>query len=790
MNYLRHFLLAGVLLLFLPLGIQAQLTQTVRGQIVDMETKVPLIGATVMLADSGTGVTTDAAGNFSFGSVPVGRINLQLSYLGYEPLQLSELQLTSGKELVLAIEMKESRQALNEVVVIAHRRKDLPQNDMASVSARTFSVEEARRYAGAVDDPARMAANFAGVTTGSAETNVIIIRGNAPSGVLWRMEGVDIPVPSHFNGGDDVPGGGAFTMFSSSMLANSDFYTGAFPAEYGNAVAGVFDMKFRNGNDRKHEFTAQLGIQGAEFAAEGPFKRDYDGSYLFNVRVSTLGIIKSFISEMSGKQSIHYEDVAFKINLPTRRMGTFSLWGIGGNSQSEREAEDDPAEWTTPPVSTDMKMAYRAGAAGISHKQSFNSSLYLSTTLAATLSDTDFEFGRRRVEQPTTSIPDIDNLNRSYKLSLSSRLNHRHSSRWHSRYGIRWDQLFDKIDYRKSDDERIMQTVANKHCNTQLLQAYAQTKYAFNRSFLLTGGLNTTLFALNGDFAIEPRLSVEWTLSSHHSLMLGTGLHSQIAPLYFYFMEVPAADGGITTPNTDLKMTRSLHNVLSYNWAISPLLRLKVEPYFQYLYNVPVLQGGTFSTINLTVQPPLFYQPFVNTGKGMNVGIDFTLERFLQSGYYYMVTFSLFDSRYKDDKGDWHNTLFNTRYVANILGGKEFTFRRKNGLNRVLGLNARIALSGYRPTSPVDLKATLEQQDIVYDESTPFIHRRKGISPVSDISLTYRVNYRRCSGTVAIQVKNLIGKQYMGQSYNQATQQIEDFYFNSMIPFISYKMEF
>ena len=204
MNYLRHLLFAGVLLLLLPLGIQAQLTQTVRGQIVDMETKVPLIGATVMLAGSSTGVTTDAAGNFSLGSVPVGRVNLQLSYLGYEPLQLSELQLTSGKELVLAIEMKESRQALNEVVVIAHRRKDLPQNDMASVSARTFSVEEARRYAGAVDDPARMAANFAGVTTGSAETNVIIIRGNAPSGVLWRMEGVDIPVPSHFNGGDDV----------------------------------------------------------------------------------------------------------------------------------------------------------------------------------------------------------------------------------------------------------------------------------------------------------------------------------------------------------------------------------------------------------------------------------------------------------------------------------------------------------------------------------------------------------------------------------------------------------
>lgn len=237
-------------------------------------------------------------------------------------------------------------------------------------------------------------------------------------------------------------------------------------------------------------------------------------------------------------------------------------------------------------------------------------------------------------------------------------------------------------------------------------------------------------------------------------------------------------------------MTRSWHNVFSYNWTISPLLRLKVEPYFQYLYNVPVLKGGTFSTINTTTQPPLFYQPFTNTGKGMNMGIDFTLERFLGSGYYYMATFSLFDSRYKDDNGNWHNTLFNTRFVANLLGGKEFTFRRKNGLNSVLGLNARVALSGYRPSSPVDLEATMQQQEVVYDEFQLFIYRKKGINPVSDIFVTYRVNYRKCSGTVAVQIKNLVGKQYMGQSFNLATQQVDDLYFNSMIPFISYRMEF
>lgn len=789
MNYLKHCLIVGILLLYFPICVFAQLTQVVRGQVVDAETKIPLIGATITLAGNARGTTTDMKGNFFLSNVSTGRISLQISYLGYEPQVLSELQLTSGKELVLTIEMKESLQSLNEVVVIARQRKELPQNDMASVSARTFSVEEARRYAGAVDDPARMAANFAGVTTGSVETNAIIIRGNAPSGVLWRMEGVDIPIPSHFSGGDDVPGGGMFTIFSSSMLANSDFYTGAFPAEYGNAVAGVFDMKFRNGNNQKHEFTAQLGVQGAEFAAEGPFKKGYAGSFLVNIRVSTMSIINSFISEMSGKQSIHYEDAAFKVNLPTHRMGTFTLWGIGGNSMTEREAEADPSLWTNPPVSTDVKMGYKVGATGISHRQSFNSSIYLFTTLAATLSNTNLEFGRRKVERPVTSIPDIDNLNRSYKLSLSSRLNHRHSAQWHSRYGIRLEQFFDKIDYRKADDTEIMQIVSRKHSNTQLLQAYAETKYAFNRHFSLTGGLNAALFTLNGDISVEPRLSLEWTIDTQHSFALGTGLHSQTAPLFYYFMEIPTAEG-VSIPNKKMKMTRSWHNILSYNWAVSPLLRLKVEPYFQYLYNVPVLQDGTFSTINITTQPPLFYQPFLNAGKGINIGIDFTLERFLQSGYYYMATFSLFDSRYKDSKGDWHNTLFNTHYVVNLLGGKEFIFRRKHGLDCVLGLNARVALSGSRPSSPVDLEATLERQEIAYDESRPYIHYRKSLNPVSDLSLTYRVNYKKCSGTVAVQVKNVVGKQYMGQIFNLATQQVDDFYFDGVIPFISYKMEF
>lgn len=790
MNYFKSIFLLSLLLL--ANTTYAQLTQTVRGQVVDRETQMPLIGATLQILQTNFGTTTNVNGNFRLSHVPTGRISLQISYLGYETRHISELEVNSGKELVLQIELKEDTQTLNEVVITARPRKDLPQNSMASVSARTFSVEEARRYAGTADDPARMAANFAGVTSGSAESNAIIIRGNSPTGVLWRMEGVDIPVPSHFNGSSGIPGGGLFTIFSSSMLANSDFYTGAFPAEYGNATAGVFDMKFRNGNNEQHEFAAQLGVQGAEFAAEGPIKKGYGGSYLFNVRVSTLGIVKSFIAEMSGKQSINYEDVAFKMNFPTRHGGSFSIWGIGGASRTKRDAEDDPDLWEDSSNNTDMDMTYYAAAAGISYKQSIGQSLYLSSTLAGTLMDTGIEMNRHiDKENPTRPYPIIDNSNQTYKLSLSSFLNHRHSASWHSRYGIRLEQLFDRINYYQGDDDYLLHLISRKNSQTQLVQAYAQSKYSLTPHLTLTGGINASLFTLNNDFGIEPRLAIDWTLNDKHSVSVGSGLHSQVEPLYLYFMEITSPDGTVSTPNKNIKMTRSWHNVLAYNWTISPLLRLKIEPYFQYLFNVPVVQNSTFSSINFTTMPPIFDQPFANTGRGRNMGIDFTLERFLQSGYYYMATFSLFDSRYRDAKGDWHNTLFNTHYVVNLLGGKEFTFRRKNGLNSVLGINARIMLTTARPTSPINLAATIHKQEVVYDEeSNPFSEHRKGIEPTTDFSVSYRVNYRRCSGTLALQIKNLIGKQYMGMNFNPTTQQVEELYFKSMIPFISYRMEF
>ena len=262
------------------------LTQVVRGFVVDAASGYPVAYATVNLVDKPEiGSVTDSLGRFVIKNVPIGRHNIQASFVGYEPTIFREILVTSSKEVSLNIPLKESIKELDEVMVRPQLNKEQPLNKMVTTGARMFSVEEASRYAGGMDDPARLASSFAGISP-SMSTNGISIHGNAPHLLQWKLEDVEIPNPNHF-ADLSILGGGILSGLSNHVLGNSDFFTGAFPAEYDNAVSGVFDMKLRNGNNRKIENTFQLGLLGIDFASEGPLTRRHNSSYIFNYRYST-----------------------------------------------------------------------------------------------------------------------------------------------------------------------------------------------------------------------------------------------------------------------------------------------------------------------------------------------------------------------------------------------------------------------------------------------------------------------------------------------------------------------
>lgn len=782
-NTKQNFLILIALLIAQTVFSQP-VTQTIKGKILDNETQIPLYGATIVILDSDPliGVITDFDGNFRIPNVAIGRYNLQISYVGYESAIIPEILVTSGKEVVINTALKQAFALMDEVTVKAYSRKDKPINSMASISARSFTVEETRRYAGGVDDPARLASAFAGVSIGNIQDNAIIIRGNSAKGVSWRLEGVEIPNPNHFSGGN-VAGGGFVTIFSSQLLANSDFFTGAFPAEYGNALAGVFDMKLRNGNNEEREHTLQIGIMGLDVSSEGPFKKGKNSTYLFNYRYSTLGLF-SELGILPSDQIPKYQDLSFKLNFPTKKAGTFSLWGIGAIDNNNEPDELDPTKWETDWDRINYDWGINTGALGFSHKMNAGKKSFISTTLA--VSGIQNTLQATRLDNDLARRPHWDIKDKSGKITLSSFLNHKFNARLVVKTGINYHALFYDLDLSSTvqDDPETFQNFVKENGHSTFLEYYMQSKYDISENISINAGINANYFALNNEFSVDPRLSMKWEFHPKHSLSFGYGKHSQLEELKIYFIN-KTVNGNIEYPNKNLRLSKAQHFIIGYDWLISDYLRFKVEPYYQILNDIPGIADSSYSLINFK-QDWAFMSALENNSIGRNIGIDFTLERFLNRNYYYLVTASIFDSKYKADDGVWRNTRYDKGFVVNLLFGKEFFMKN----DRILGVNGRLNFLGGERISPVLMNESIQERFVIYDESNAFEDQLPAMYYL-DLTLTYRINKKKHSSVWALQLKNALGSpMYEGYAYNYLTSDIQRVEKVITLPLISYKLEF
>ena len=771
------------LFLVLPLVAHSQdITQTLRGTIYDQSTHEPLIGATIVVQNSQPviGTTTDEAGNFSITNLPLGRVSLEISYIGYESRVIPEVLITSAKEVVLSIALKEAATELEGVEVVAGIRKEKALNAMATVSARTFSVEETQRYAGGLSDPARLASAFAGVSTGNLQDNSIVVRGNAPQGVQWRLEGVEIPSPQHFSGGN-VIGGGLVTLFSNQVIGNSDFLTGAFPAEYGNALAAVFDVKMRTGNTSRYEHTAQAGILGLDFASEGPLSRAKGASYLLNYRYSTLGLLSDLKINKTG-QRIKYQDLSFKLNFPTEKAGTFSLWGIGGIDNTHKDALSAPADWKTDIDRVNNNWDTYVGTVGLRHQITAGERSFVESHLA--FSGTDDRISTDYLsDDASVFTPDSRLKKQNGTLTLATSLTHKLSPLATLKVGISSKQLFYKYNLSAAQDyvPSTYARIVNSAGNTHLTEGYAQLKYQLSPSLLANVGLRAHYFGLSKELSLESRAGLAWKLSDKHSLSFGYGKHSQPEDLNVYMIEV----GGVAV-NKDLKLSDAHHFVLGYDWMLTDKLRFKAEAYYQYLWNIPGEEGTSYSLINLR-RALYLNKALVNNTKGRNYGIDLTLERFLGDNYYYLITGSIFKSEYKAGDNLWRNTLYNKGFVLNALFGKEFYFANNR---KVLDVNARVSVTGGERYSPILESQSVAQKRVIYDESRAFSEQFRTLT-YADLTVNYRINHHKSSSVFSFQMKNILGAPiYIDHNYNYQTGQIELSKATLIIPNISYKIEF
>lgn len=758
----------------------SQITQTVRGTITDVVTQETLVGATVLVVDSDPTVAAicDIDGNFILENVPIGRQSMEISMLGYETYIANELMISSGKETVLNIALQTSNIGLDEVVVTVG--KDVPLNTMATLSARQFTVEETERYAGGMDDPARLASSFAGVATPAVNSNGISVRGNNPQGLLWHVEGVEVPNPNHF-ANLSVVGGGLYTVLSNQMLANSDFYTGAFPAEYGNAYSGVFDIRMKTGNTSEREYTFKAGIIGIDFATEGPFKNGKQASYAMNYRYSTLGLLASVMPKDAGV--ISFQDLSFKTVFPTKKAGTFSFWGMGAIDGVKIEAMDS-TNWKADFDRDDSGSELYLYATALSHKIQLGKKTFLNSSISA--SGSGFSHIEKRLDNNLQKYPQSDVANNEWRYTIQSNINHSFGEKITSRTGFYYSHLGYNIDIEQAPSNGMpLQKLADGSGVSDLFQLYTQSRINLIPQLTLNVGLHYQHLLLNNNYSIQPRAGIKYNINSKNSIAFAYGLHSRLEVLQAYFVDING-----TNPNKELDLMKSNHFVLGYELKLNDNLRLKVEPYYQKLVDVPVSPTNYISTLNMK-SSIFFSEVLTNKGSGHNIGIDITLERFFNKDFYYLITASVFDSKYTAADGIKRNTLYNKNYVFNALSGKEWMVGKNN--NNVLGVNLRLNYLGGNRIEPVDRAASLASQDIIYGEKNGKLAYSEQLDdmPVFSFGVSFLRNKAKYSSVWAVQVVNILGtKEFVQNYYNIRTNTIEQKYDGIIVPNVSYKIEF
>jgi len=756
-------------------------TQMVRGNVLDKTSHSPLPGANIIIIGSNPliGTVSDTAGHFTLKSVPIGRVSIKISFLGYNDVLLSNLELNTGKELVLDVELEEKAFTGKEVVISASSDKTSPINRMATVSAREFTVEETNLYAGARSDVARMAANFAGVNGTEDSRNDIIIRGNTPTGLLWRLDDVDIPNPNHFAAMGTT--GGPISILRNNLLLNSDFLTAAFPADYGNALAGVFDLKSVSGNNQRHEFLAQVSFNGIEAGAEGPISKKKGSSYLIDYRYSTLDLFSKVGIQMGTGQAVpKYQDVFFKFNFPNTKIGSIALFGFGGISNiafldSKKDTNKQKIDFYGT-EGWDLTNYSNQAMVGLSDMILVHKTGYVKLTLASTFHNF-YTYKDSVTPQTLQTVPFERSNDLECRMFASLYYNHKFNAQHSLRTGLTATLFYyDVIDsiYRFSDQSFYYRNDYRGY--SVLLQPYITWQYKINEALLLNTGLHGQYYGYNQSFSVEPRVGLKWKVANGHTLSFGMGMHSQMIPVTVFYNQVKLADGSYLKTNTHLDFTRSLHAVLSYDWNIRENTRLKLETYYQYLYNIPVdaMNMDSYSLLNEGANFEVLSPDYLtNKGTGNNYGVEITVERFLSRGYYYLGTASVYASRYKGSDKVERSTAFNGGYNINLLGGKEFNlhFRKKKPEKRkkTFTVNLKTTFNGGQRYTPIDEAQSLAAQRNIYIDELAYSEKFKDYMR-TDLKLSYKMNGKHVTIEWALEVTNIFNqKNVFNQTFNRKT---------------------
>ena len=795
-----QWMMAAILTICGSMNVQAE---TLRGTVKDAITGEALIGATVKIVElDNAAAVADMDGNYRISLNKGGRYTIEANYIGYEPSVMKEILISGVKEVVVDIALRENNTELKEVVVKPRINKEATLNPAVLTGGVMLSMEEASRFAGGYNDPARLVMSFAGVS-GEADGSGLSIHGSAPERMQYRIEGVEVFTPNHFNDTWNA-GFGLVSALNSNVIGNSDFFTSTFNANYNNALSGVFDVKMRPGNNSKHENILQVGTVSEELTLEGPISRKSNSSYIVNYRYGFSSLVDQLNLMDTDGAHVNFQDFSAKLVFPTKKAGTFSVFGLGflDTTWDERmDLEDTHSAYDT--GDNDAKLLQLL--AGVSHKIHMANKWTWRTTAAYNLqhmkNDT-YYYGLMRsaagvvlqplaYEEPETKYLFSNQKVNEDRLLFNTELSKQVTDKWLTQFGGEYSHRFFNLSYQSVDQLyaplSTMREYTKMKDNTGLANLFWQNLFTLSDHFSLSAGVSANYFVLSEDLSVEPRVSFKWDPDEKNSLSMGYGLHSMVEKLDAYFYRDEAGN----LANKDLGLSKAHHLHATYTHKLNSNMTIRLNAYYEYGFDTPVgINGSTYCVTNRYY----FYtdEPLANKGNTRNYGGDITLEHYMSHGFFGQTNFSLYKSQYRGEDKVWRNQLYDRGFMFKILGGKEWMLGKN-----VLNVSAKYSIQGGLRYTPIDvdkmranIAAGIIDDNPVYKDNEAFSERFDPTGIV-DLTVSYKINRRKVSHTIAFEGLNILGtKTPQYQRFDLGTGNVRTDEAGISLPNIFYRLDF
>lgn len=763
-------------------------TQTVTGIVIDKTTKGPLAFVNCRLTSKtfSKDVVSDTTGAFTFTEIPIGTITLGISSIGYLPAFLTSIEVTSGKIVALVIELETSVNNIDSIVVGNSKYKSaITSGEMPG--AYKIAFPHSNRLAGSISDPARIVAHYPGIATAADMRNDLSIHGASPLGISWVVDDVPIPNPNHF--GITGSTGGPVSLLNANCLQSSLFYVSAFPAEFSNALNGVFDLKLRNGSTKQIEYTSQFGFNGAEFGIEGPISKN-NASFLFNYRYSTLKLFSLLGINFGTAATPSYQDAVFKVTYPLpKNSGTLTGFGIAGISDISILGKNKSVfDATHNGHNENYFLSTKLAVFGIAHQLPLSKNTTQKFTFALSL-NTDQTTIERWLSSEQLKYTYVGRKATEHKALFS----YKFSTKWRSKNTLSLTANFTMQQARYLDSVYIppvYQKLNDFDGTISNVISAAEWKHKFSNKLAITLGLNYQSLFLNNSAALNPKIETKYTLAVGHVLSLAAGMNSQAQPSTLYFYQTTMVDSTVKKTNHDLKLSRNFYSSAKYQLTIKENLIASSELYFKKTLNVPIENvESSYSLLNAGADMDIAFKDSLSSeGIGHTYGLDFTIDKPFSNNNYILVTGSFFNAVFRGSDGQLRNTAFNRKFILNITTG--FDTHLPGRRRPKLSFNARFLFAGGHWVTPIDLEKSKIENQAVYIVKDSYT---KQLPPYSrlDLKIFRSINRKNVTHQFGIEMLNLLNKKNPWREiYNVNLKQIIRQNQMGILPVLFYKANF